>query len=230
MELDGITYNLGNASDARVKDDLERLATLRGSVPRWIGVQEAGDRDRILPRPGWRVLQGSGEGREKCVLLVHRSLPVLAWDYYLLTDNRWVGECHGLPTTCDTKWIVWARVDTGPRNITIANTHLVPGVQANCPSQNRRRALYRDQVDRIVAFERGRTLPITLVGDFNCVPDESLLAPLHRPFNVRYDKETGRDIDLHWFQPSDSLRASQARALPRFSSDHDPILVTYNVD
>lgn len=231
MEIDAITYNLGNASDARVKDDLERLAHGRPGIPRFIGVQEAGDRDRILPRPGWRVLQGDGDGREKCVLLVHRSLKVLAWGYYFLTAERRVGPCHGLPETCDTKWMVWARVQPiGAINrLIVADTHLVPGVQADCPSQNKRRALYRDQVQRITAFERERRYPIIVVGDFNCVPDEPLLAPMHRPFNVRFDRLNGRDIDLHWFQPTDYLVAGQARALRGYSSDHDPIQVTYEV-
>jgi len=229
MQLDVVTYNLGNAPDSRVKKDLERLATLRGDVPRVIAGQEAGDRDRILPRPGWKVLQGRGDGTEKCVLLIHRSISTLATGYYHLANSRFVGACHGLPPYCDTKWIAWSRLKVGTRRVIVGSTHLVPGVQADCSSQARRRALYRDQTDGILDFEAARVPPCIVVGDFNCVPTETLLAPMHRYFNVRYDDSEGRPIDQHWFQPQTWLKAGRAKALDGYSSDHPPVLVTYTL-
>lgn len=226
-DLSVTTYNVGSRNDDKLDADLDRLCAKPGVV----ALQECGDRQQMLARKGWWLLQGEEDGKAKVALLVHRDYPVIKSGYFKLSNRTFVGDWGAGPEVIATKWIAWAQFGVGERKVRVGCLHYVPSVQQEStnPGSDKRRDLYRKQVQRTVKWEKKGRVTHLFCGDFNATPDFFLLDPLKKAgLGHRSAPSHGkRDIDQHWFRRTDWLSVSNAHALDGYSSDHKPVRLLY---
>lgn len=221
----GTTYNVGNASDARVRADLLRLAATRVPV---IGLQEVGDRrDVIHGIPGYQTFQApAGHGaRAHVALLVRADLPASGFEVHRISRRTWVGHhVAGARRTgfAEAKYV--ASVDAAGRRYGV--THFVPSSMV--PGNHLARRLYREQACHAAAWMRLHPGAV-LLGDFNAGPGGVWYPPLRPLRRVARGYAAGRSHgfprDIAWVSRHVAHRRREfhARSLSGFSSDHPPV-------
>ncbi|QLQ11193.1 MAG: endonuclease/exonuclease/phosphatase family protein [Nocardioidaceae bacterium] len=230
MSLDLCTWNVGNASNAKVLKDL--LALLDQCDV--LALQEVGDRGAVLHQvcvqTGARLVRFSGEGRSSghVALLVTKGIKVTSSDITLISPKTYVGRLvAGSRKTgyAEPKYIVRATVrKAGDRKpYPVGVTHLVPSTSN--PANGKARSLYRRQVDGCVRWMLTRKAgrPVVLCMDANAGPMRKLLAGLRKIAAYIAPRSHGRRrIDHMWLR---NCAASNVRAV-KTSSDHRAVLAT----
>jgi hypothetical protein len=187
-----VTYNVGNASDAKVRQDLLRLAAGRPLV---IGLQEVADRAGVLASiPGYRLIQLHHRPSSAHVaLLVRADAHVHGIRLDSISPRTFVGRNvkgaahHG--GYAEPKYVLSAIIN-GRR---VGVTHFVPSSAFSA----RARALLRTQVHGAAAFFRDGG--DVLMGDFNDRAAARALAPLRHLAHPHSAPSHGRrPIDIVW--------------------------------
>lgn len=220
-----IQYNVGNAKDKRVRQDVINLAKLNPLV---ITLNEIHDRQaQVHDVPGYRTLvNGSQQASDHIGLLVR-------------DDVRYVEpNLDQISSEADVERIVaGARKDgkVAPKyiwsvrlpeyDIRVGVTHLTPSTSK--PGAVKARAVYRKQVAGCAGWLARRPEHRYLLGDFNGDPHYHLLHPLLRMSRPHSAATHGmRHIDIAWMpKPVSPVFTA---ALNGYSSDHRPLRVTWN--
>lgn len=211
------SYNAGNASDKRVRDDAERLAARRPVV---IGWQEVADRGPILRNlSGYACVQLHTEPNAAHVALsIRDDLPYTNVRLKALNRLTWVGRLVAgarKSGKSKAKYVLSARVDGDEWG----DTHLVPSwTRKRCVLARR---LAKKQVKGCVEwFQAGGDV---LVMDGNGPADHKVFAPL-RKVAVPYarGKSHGIERDIVWVRKGAAAHVV-VRALDGYSSDHPPV-------
>jgi hypothetical protein len=221
------TANLGNRSDPEVRKGLELLAKQAWVV----GVQEAGDRDRMLARfcldTGWEKYNGNEDGAN--------STPILFNPLKVEITNQ--GSRHATPATnC-------GRLGAGPNVVkpkvfnfvrvkpiaeekhsddpfVFINGHWPASLYLRC-----RRALARNMIADLVDMVENREdkIDVIAVGDFNMIPRSPLTKPLRKQGMIQ--RTDFRTIDIRTVDHVWTLdRRAEARPFERKFSDHRWVL------
>ena len=216
------TLNLGDGPDSSKARALDALVKHGARV---IGLQEAGDRQRILTHwclaNGWDYYDGRGEEGAT-------STPIL-WDKALRVTNE--GTREATPATdCGrlgagpnvVKAKVWNHVRVhGDDTFVFINGHLPASLYLP-----RRRALAKRQVAVLVDMVERREdrVPVVFVGDCNARANSLVLKPLrqlgmhqhtHAPTHGR------RTIDLTW-----TVGIGGRAETVKVASDHKAVILT----
>jgi len=228
MTLDLCTWNVGNASNAKVLKDLLSLIAQCDVL----ALQEVGDRGAVLHQvcvqTGARLVRFSGEGKSSghVALLVRKGIRVTSSDIMPISPKTYVGRLvAGARRTgyAEPKYIVRATVAKDGSKYAIGDTHLVPSTSN--PANGKARSLYRRQVDGCVRWMLTRKAgrPVILCGDFNAGPTRNLLAGLRKVAAYIAPRSHGRRrIDHMWLR---NCTASNVRTV-KTSSDHRAVLAT----
>lgn len=228
--MDVCTYNAGNARQAPVSADFQRLCK---QFP-LIGCQEVADRAREMNAGGHQVLTQDGQDKGHVALLISPTVKINTWGYVPCTNRSKVGAWGAGPKVIAAKWIVWADVTVDGQAVTVATTHMVPSVQRKAKGPvakaglARRRALYRKHIAAVVAWAEATPGPLVITADWNATSDFPLLQPLADAGLVCSSAPShgDRDIDQLW---SRGMTPEAVDALKGFSSDHKPVAVTYTI-
>lgn len=220
------TLNCGDGPDSAKARALDRLVHHGADV---IGLQEAGDRARLLGRwceaSGWHCWLGDKEGSA--------STPIL-WDPTAVrvthqgttpaTDAKDAGPLGVGPNVVKAK--VWNHVRVRPHNDDIdpfvfINGHLPASLWAP-----RRRALGHDQIAVLVDMVERREdrIDVVAVGDFNCRDNSRVVKPLHRlgmHQHTHAPTHGRRTIDLTW-----TLGVGGRAEVVTVPSDHRAVVLT----
>lgn len=235
-----VTYNAGNASDAKLYADLERLAL--GSEAALLPVillQEVADRATVLTRfaheYGYTLHQETRDDKGHVAVLIPPRMKIVARGYWRCTKRTPVGAWGAGPSTIAAKWIAWVTVEIGGRLVTFASTHFVPSVERKAhgkvavAARARRWALYARHVAGIVAWLPAVRGAKVLGYDGNARAGFRLLEPLRRLIVRTAASHGKRAIDMIRVTLRLWLKVGPARALNGFSSDHRPVVVVLTI-
>ena len=223
------TLNLGDGPDSA---KARALDTLGEHGARVIGLQEAGDRQRILTHwclaNGWDYYDGRGEeGATSTPILWDKALRVTNEGTREATDAKDCGPLGAGPNVVKAK--VWNHVRVhGPETFVFINGHLPASLYLP-----RRRALAKRQVAVLADMVQRRWHPsshhemrvnVVVVGDFNTKASDRLLKPL-RQLGMRQHTHQPthrlRTIDLTW-----TLGIGGRAEVVKVPSDHRAVILT----
>jgi endonuclease/exonuclease/phosphatase family metal-dependent hydrolase len=215
------TWNLGDGSDRTKARGLDRLVQHGADV---IGLQEAGDRQRLIDRwceaTGWHAWLGDGSAGAPSVPILWNPKAVRATrtGTVFATGATKVGRLGAGPSTMKPK--VWNRVrfEDAP-DVVFVNGHIVPSVYLP-----KRRRLARKQIAVLarIAAEREGRVDVIAVGDFNMKPRDTLTKPLRKlgmHQHTQAPTHGRRTIDLIW-----TLGCHGGAEVITMPSDHRAVL------
>jgi len=196
-----VSLNLGSRSDDVVLDWL--VGASRSGVYAF-GLQEAGDRQRMLGRfcdiTGWHCWAGDGSpGAETTPILWDPdAVGVTAQGTRKATNATYTGRRGAGPSTVKAK--VWnhVRVHGDGDPFVLINGHLPASLYLP-----KRRALAKRQVAVLAEMveRKADRIAVVVVGDFNARPSSLLFRPLRRAGMRQHTKAAThgrRTIDLTW--------------------------------
>lgn len=216
------SWNMGNRKDPDVLAGLDKLR-LRGA--HIIGLQEAGDRRRVIDRfaddNGWSAYYGAAvPGAASVPILWNPKIAhQVARGTREVTPQTYVGRLGAGPSTMKAKVWNFMRFQDAP---VVINGHIVPSVYLP-----KRRRIAAAQIEALadMAERRGeRGVPVVGIGDFNMRPSDRLTRPLRQVGMVqRTHKATHgrRLIDHVW--TLDCRGSVDVLPMP---SDHHAVLFT----
>lgn len=245
------SYNVGNASDARVTEDLLFLGAPRGKDSEGspqidgLSLQEAGDRRACINAflkeyPHWtcfseKSITGSGKVPILWNTLV---MPVDKTDCTVAVKERRVGRrgagTDPVPQRAINRVRVMGKDEAGKTHrMHVCNTHMIPSVTRSAlflgPKEKKARMQhYRDHIAAICAVAEERHGAMLVTADWNAEPDFELLNPMEsqgfRP-DTAGDSRYRRTIDF-------IMRRGAAWKVTdidnvNLSSDHNAVFFTY---
>jgi hypothetical protein len=211
--------NLGNRSDDDVFQGLVELSKYTDVI----GVQEAGDRGRVLARfvaaTGWMVFHGVGEGAPSVAVLWNPQQVIGTHPSTRpCTPATDCGSCGAGPDRVKAK--VWNKVRINPRNgdspFVFINGHLPASLYCKC-----RKRLAKDMITELVDMfvRREDKIDVVAVMDGNSLSSNPIWRPLKKAGAkqwTRFPTHGLRAIDLTWTLG----RKAKARAFKKKFSDH----------
>ena len=222
-----VTYNVGDASPERLRDDFRRM--IRDEEPDVIGLQEVGDRGSLIRdvsrASGYRIVcVGSQPASNHVAFLVAPGVEIARTKLHRLSGPKFVGRnTAGSRRTgiAGSKYVLVAVVKIRGRRRRVGVTHLVPSAERR--GNVATRALHGVQTAHLAGVFRFGRRKSVFMGDMNAQPGSPLLRLLRVVGRVYGVPSHGRrSIDL--FVTSRTLRAT-VKALHGFSSDHRPVLL-----
>lgn len=217
------TANLGNGSDAKVRNGLTRLKARGVQVA---GLQEAGDRRRAIEswcrENKWDAFWGDGSpGASSTPIIYDRALDVSNKGTREATPRTYAGKAGAGPSTVKRK--VWnhLRVDgDGPPFVFISG-HLPASLYL--PGRRRLGKKMIAVLADMVKHREGKVAVIA-VGDFNSKPSALLLRPLRKLGMKQRTKGAThgrRTIDLVW-----TLGVEGRTEVVDVNSDHRAVVLS----
>lgn len=194
------TFNLGDGPDFAKSGGLTRLRERDVDI---IGLQEAGDRHRMIDRwcefTGWRAWFGEGPGAASVPILWNpRTVRARHTGTTPATPATKVGPFGAGPSTMKAK--VWnrARFASDAGTVAVINGHIVPSIYLP-----KRRRLAEQQIDVLAEMVQRRKgkVPVVAIGDFNMKAHHDLADPLRELGMVQRTKQPthgNRIIDHVW--------------------------------
>ena len=219
--MKAIEVNVGNASDAKVRVDLEELWSLN---PAGIGAIEVHDRRSVLHQvareQGAQLFQPAGAAEGHCALLVDPRRQPRNFRTHKLNDKTKVGRdvAGAADTGYSAEKHILAIDITLPRgrDVTMAVCHFVPSASHSAAASR----LLELQANEAARWLRAQDLPTDLMVDLNGRIDRPEFARLRKEISifVTAPSRGGAPIDGHLLTQG----TGQATA-HRTSSDHKAI-------